>query len=193
MKGALVLASAPSGEPVTTAQAKTHARIDTTADDAYVDLLITAARQAIDGRDGWLGRALMSQTWDYYLDEFPADALEVPLPPLVSVSAITYVDDAGVTQTWAAAKYTVDTRKQPGQIVPAYGEVYPTTRDVPNAVKVTFACGYGAAADVPEPIKLALKATVAHFYDHRQPVENGTRGEVPQHVEALLAPYRIRT
>jgi hypothetical protein len=41
------------------------------ASDTVLGAFITAARQMLDGRDGWLGRALNTQTWDLILDRFP--------------------------------------------------------------------------------------------------------------------------
>ena len=193
MIGSLVLQTAPTVEPITTAEAKSHLRVDAAGDDTLIGALIDAAIAMLDGRDGWLGRALCTQTWDWYLDAFPdEDVLYVPLPPLVSVSSITYLDTAGASQTWGATNYTVDIRKGPGRITPAYGVVWPSTRDVVNAVIIRFVAGYGAAAAVPETIKLGLKALVAQFYEHREPVVVGTIAtKIPDHVDRLLAPYRV--
>lgn len=189
---ALALVTAPSGEPITLAEVKAHLRVDVADDDTLITAMITAARLNLEGRDGWLNRALITQDWDVVLDAFPGGVIEVPLPPLQSITSITYLDTAGVAQTWAASKYTVDTKSVPGRIEPAYGETYPSTREALNAVTIRFRAGYGAAAAVPEPIKLGLKCLIAHFYENREPVNIGNiTTELPMHVDRILAPYKV--
>ena len=48
----LTLQTAPASEPVTRDEAKTHCRVIGTADDSYVDSLITAARLYVERRTG---------------------------------------------------------------------------------------------------------------------------------------------
>lgn len=189
---ALTLFAAPDGEPVTLAEAKSHLRVDVADDDVLITALITGSRLHLDGRDGWLNRALVTQDWDLTLDAFPAGAIEVPLPPLQSITHIKYLDTTGVEQTWPASKYTVDIKSAPGRIEPAYGETYPSTRAVLNAVTIRFRAGYGAAAAVPEAIKLGLKCLIAQFYEQREPVNVGNIvTEIPMHVDRILAPYKV--
>jgi uncharacterized phiE125 gp8 family phage protein len=66
----LVLVTAPTAEPVTLAQVKAQLRITVTTYDDLLNALITAVRMHLEGRDGWLGRALLQQTWDLKLDCF---------------------------------------------------------------------------------------------------------------------------
>lgn len=168
--------------------------------DALLTTLLAAARSEIDGATGWLGRALITQTWDLVLDAFPdatADnpyaAIRVPLPPLVSVTSITYTDTDGVSQTVSASDYDVDSTSEPGEIRPAYGESWPSTRDVRNAVTVRFVAGYGAAASVPEPVKLWLRLRVSTLYAHREQFVTGTIvAPIASIGDAILASFRVR-
>jgi uncharacterized phiE125 gp8 family phage protein len=118
------------------------------------------------------------------------------LPPLISVSSINYVDANGVTPTlWAATKYIVDAPEgdhaQRGRITLAYGETWPVTRDIANAVTVQFIAGYGAAAAVPQGIKQAMLLMIGHWYEHRESVNVGNIvNEMPQSAMALLWGYR---
>lgn len=139
---ALVAITPPRAEPVSLVEAKAHLNVDISADDTLITGLIAAARAAAENI---AGRAMVLQTWDLVLDGFPSGAtcpIEIPLPPLRSVTSISYIDVDGVTQTWAAADYTVDTSGFKGRILPAYSEVWPTTRDVINSVTVRFVAGY---------------------------------------------------
>jgi hypothetical protein len=62
------LYAAPAEEPITLAEAKLHVRQDGTADDDLITALIVAARRSCETR---LRQALVTQTWDLYLDAFP--------------------------------------------------------------------------------------------------------------------------
>ena len=194
---ALTLSVEPAELPVTVAEAMAHMRVEDAAEVTYVEGLLAAAVEHLDGVAGITGRALVTQTWIWTLDDFPAsaeDRLELPLPPLQSVSVVEYVDTDGVDQTWSAASYTVVPTQKLGFIVPAYGEDWPSVRDETNAVTITFVAGYGAAAAVKAPLKLAIKELVAHWYENREPVLVGSIvANIPLTVDRLLGPYRIKT
>lgn len=200
--------SAPAKLPVTLAEAKTHLRVDTTEEDDRITGILGAATAHVDGYAGVLGRPLITQTWALKLERFPRyafirsdlragrpidDRIRLPLPPVQSVSSITYVDPDGATQTWAAAKYQLVAKETRPHVVPAYGETWPTTRDVPEAVTVTFVAGYGDdTTDVPEPIRQAILLLAGHWYQHREAVATGVVvNEVKMAVDALLTPYRV--
>lgn len=187
---------APTLEPLTLQEAKDHLRVETTDEDSLIEPWIAAVTEHVEGRDGWLGRVLLTQTWEWRLDRFPIGAatpLKVPLPPLQSVTSIQYVDTAGATQTWSSALYTVDSSSEPGRIVPAFGETYPLTQAVIDAVTVTFVAGYGEdPQDVPGPIRSAMLLMIGDLFRFRETVAVGaTVMELPFATRSLLAPYRI--
>lgn len=201
----LTLITGPTEEPVSVSEAKAFIRQDADVDDSLIEMLIRAARQHIDGRDGWLGRALVTQTWDLSLDRFPflidpiglpmlydsiTPAIVLPLPPLASITSVKYIDPNGATQTLATNAYVVDTASQPGRLAPVFGTTWPSTQLVLNAVTIRFVAGYGAASDVPEGLKLGIEALVAHWYENREAV-GPSLVPLPMHVDALLAPFRI--
>ena len=191
----LSLVSAPAVLPVTLAELKRHTRIDHADDDALLTAYCQAAVSRLEGKDGILGRTLITQTWDLKLDRFPAGSAPIrpPLSPLQSVTSITYVDTAGDTQTWSSASYDVDSDSEPARISPGYEVAYPTARWTDNAVTVRFVAGYGSLeSDVPEPIRLAIMIMVSHWYEIREPVITGTIiSPVPMSVDSLVGPYRL--
>jgi uncharacterized phiE125 gp8 family phage protein len=176
--GNLAIVTPPSGEPISVSDVKAFTRVDTQLDDDVLAGLITTARQNFDGREPWFGRALLTQTWDYFLPEFPYECdnddedylpgIRVPLPPLQSVISITYLDPSGVLQTLATSDYVVDVNAVPGRIVPAFGIFWPSTQSMPNAVRVRFTAGYGLIGAVPAEIKTWLKQCVAYLYENRE-------------------------
>ena len=186
----LTIVTAPSEEPITTAEAKSQARVEVADDDTIIGTMITAARQHAETVTR---RAFATQTWDLFLDSFPSERIDIPLPPLQSVTSIKYIDEDGVQQTWDSSKYRVDTDSEPARITPAYDETWPTARNVTGAIEVRFVAGYGAAAAVPEGIKSWLKVRVATMYEHREQFFIGANvGEMP-FIDGLLDPYRVRT
>ncbi|CAK0778981.1 conserved hypothetical protein [Gammaproteobacteria bacterium] len=187
----LSVSSAPSAEPVSTAEAKTHLRVTGTDDDTYIDTLVKAARLSIEVQTG---RALITQTLKVTLDRFPRERyLELPRPPLASVSSVAYVDPNGVNQTFAAASYTVDTLSQPGRIVLNETYNWPDTSLVANAVTITFIAGYGAAGTaVPADLLLAMKLLIGHWYSNREVASGAAASaELPKMFDYLLWPYKV--
>ena len=184
---------------ISTDDMKDWLKVDISDDDTLIGDLVDAVAGHLDGRDGILGRALLTQTWTLQLDDFPCETwddpyagIRVPLPPLQSVSSITYLDTAGAEQTLATSVYAVDTASQPGIISLRNGQSWPSVLDQRNAVTITFVAGYGAAAsDLPRPLRQAAKHMVAAWYDNRSAVIAESLSELPFGVRALLAPFVV--
>lgn len=177
-----------AAEPISTAEAKTHLRVTSSDDDTYIGTLIKVARKNVEQ---YLSRALITQTWTWKLDAFPSE-FEVPYAPLQSVTSIQYLDTGGSSQTLDSSVYTVDANSEPGRIVEAYSQSWPATRDVIDAVTVTYVAGYGdAGSDVPEPIRQAILILVSQWYENREPVTPVDLREVPISVDYLLSSYRM--
>ena len=175
------------------AEAKKHLREDGTDQDIIIDALIVAAREYAENRTH---RALITQTWRAKMDAFPRgrDPIVLPLPPLVSVTSVSYIDPDGVSQTWATSEYVVDAPSHPrameGRIYPALDKEYPTTASRQDVVTVEYVAGYGIPAKVPEAIRSAIKLMVGNWYEHREATISGTIIQpVPMAVDALLGPY----
>lgn len=169
-------------------------------DEAQIAAYRNAAEAALDGPDGELGRAIITQTLRLTLDTFPFDGLRampivLPMPPYQSVSSVTYIDRAGSTQTLASgAYYVVNGQSQPTQIWPAPGTVWPSTQDRPAAVTVEWVAGYGdAASNVPQDIIAAGLLMLADLYENRAATEVGATIARNPSVDRLLAKHRVRT
>lgn len=198
--------TAPSTEPVSRTEAKNHLRVDTTANDSLIDALITAAREYVEMTTG---RSLITQTWKFYLDQFPlsellfhewysylgirANRIILPRPPLQSVSSIEYVDSNGNTQTLSSSEYRVDTVSEPPRITEAQDTSWPFTDNVTNAVTITYVAGYGNnASDVPQPIRQAILLLIGAWYEHREHIAPENMHEIPMGAHALLSPYQVK-
>ena len=162
----LTLKTAATSLPVGVDEFKTRSRIDATDEDAHLMQLLRAATDEVQT---YLGRALITQTWTFTLDAFPAE-IQVPLPPLSSVTSIKYYDGANAQQTLSSSLYDIvnATPMNPATIRPTYGKSWPTTYGRDGVVEVEFIAGYGAEADVPWSIKQRIYVRAAQHYEHRE-------------------------
>lgn len=189
--------SVPAAAVLDASGVREHCIIDDQRDDYLLERLIAAATAHLDGGDGVLGRALITQGWTYYRSCWPCgDRFSLPLPPVLSVEGVAYRTAAGVwTPMVEDTDYLVDTDSEPGQIVLPYGRLWPTVALYPvNPIRVQMTCGYGAAAeDVPEAIKHAMYLLIAHWHLHREEVIIGPTATIavkpPNGFDALIAPY----
>jgi len=188
----------PAVEPFSLDEVKKHLRLAVTTGDAdiyteeddFLNRAITTARRSVELRSG---RALITQTWEAYLDRWPTGrSFKLPYPPLVSAT-VTYrlEDDSGYDNTLSTV--VVDTTSEPGRIVLDVNERWPTEALHPvNPIKITFVCGYGdAGSDVPSGIISAIMLLISDLYEHRGETMAGVNIYRTEAVDALLQNYRI--
>lgn len=182
---------APVLEPLTLVQAKAFLKVDGTDEDDLITSLIASARQACEDH---CRRAFLPQTWKLVLDAFPCGRhpIDLPFPPLVSVSSISYVNNAGDDTAFDLANVRVDDVSEPGRIAPKVGVDWPVAQCVIGAVTVVYAAGFPNAAALPPAIVQAVRFTLTHFFENRSSVEVGTIAtEVPNAVKSILSPWRV--
>lgn len=181
---ALQVVTPPASEPVTTAEQKTHSRVDISDDDDYIDALIQAAREMLEDE---LGRRIVSQTWNLYLDHFPYSVMDMRCPygPWSSIVSIQYVDLNGTTQTWSSANYALDSASFEPRIYLQWQKIYPVPRLIQNAVTIQHVSGYST---VPEKLKLAIKLRVDNWYKNRAEVSDNLKLiRMPSNYDAIIA------
>ena len=177
----------PTGEPLDIQAAKDFLRVSSTNEDDFINSLIVGVTAQAEK---FLNRALITQTWTLFLDRWPVTRgrdwwdgvrdlaitelntgsrfLEVPKPPLQSVTSIITYDDADVATTFAASGYFVDSSSAPGRIVLRSGQAAPSGVRVANAVEVIYVAGYGDQGDdVPEDILQGMRLMISHLYENR--------------------------
>lgn len=172
-----------------------------TTEDPLLNLLIKSATAAAQQE---LGRYLITQTIDAIFDSFPcgnyADPVRadyaIRLPPLQSVVSITYLDADGVQQTLDPSLYDVDASAEPrfSRIEPSYGNAWPSTYPVQNAVTIRTVMGYGAAGAVPGIVKNWMLVRIKTLWDNRDGLVLGPSGlaQMPtDFVDSLLDPERV--
>lgn len=195
--------TAPARDVVSLADMKEHLREDSDDQDAVIEAMTAAAVGHIDGADGWLQRALIDQTWDIKFDCFPSCRyIQIPLPPLIEVVHVKYIDGDGVEQTFDDASYHVVGvgQKWRGKVQLVSAESWPTVHSQwPDAVAIRFRAGYldtseSPAVDaVPADMIHAIKVMVKDAYDPQRTGDSRARmPDVAEQVaERLLQKYRV--
>ena len=189
-----VLTTPPAADLMSTAEAKAHLRVDFSDDDTYIGTLIKASQGWLDGWSGYLGRALITQTWSQSYCDFHR-RMRLPLAPVQSIDEITYYDDNGDEQTWASSNYRLQVDGKGPYVEVDEAASYPTIDRRDDAVTVSFIAGYGASStDVPPAIIQAAKMLIGHWYENREAVVIGTiSSDVSVSVQAILRNYRLRS
>lgn len=183
------LVTAPTTEPVTVADAQAHIFFPA-EDSAKVEVLLKAARMKLEH---WTGRAFITQTCrisydvltasgpmdDFWYTEsprMPANVyiprmIELPKPPLISVSSIQYFLDDGVeaATTYTSTYYSTSTNGVHGRVMLKTGRTWPTGLRPMDSLYINYTAGYGDDADdVPQPLREAIIELAAHMYENRE-------------------------
>jgi uncharacterized phiE125 gp8 family phage protein len=163
------LITPPSVEPFTLSEAKLHCRIRISDEDALISKWITAARRKVE-KD--TGRALLTQTWDLFLDSFYSDdsyhTIVVPYPPLQSVTSVNSTNTAGAETVWPSSNYVVDTASEPGRIALSDLGSWPSSLRMFQPGRVRFVAGYATAADIPGELLQAMAKLIAGYDQSRE-------------------------
>ena len=200
----LELITGPATEPVTVLEAKSHARIETTADDTAIALYLATARERVELT---IGRALLTQTWRLWLDAaniFTDDEwwdgtrdgpewsiqlkpIELPYgPPLVQIVEVLNYDANGRDTALDPALYYADTVGS--RLCSTVGSSWPAPGRVANGMSIEYVVGTLEAEDVPAGIKHAILETFSFLYEHRGD-ERVAVGVLPLAAMAVLQPY----
>jgi uncharacterized phiE125 gp8 family phage protein len=190
----LELIFAPALEPVTYAQVVHHLRMDLfdaaidEASQEYLNRLIAAIRKACEA---FTNRQFCSATWNLYLQCWPAkNYIEIPKPPLQSITHIKYTDDAGTITTLSTDVYTEDIKSVKGRAVLKPNQSWPcVSLYSSNPIEIQFVCGYGdTPEDVPDGIKHAILLQVGDLWDQREDFRDE---KLSRPSEMLLWPFRV--
>lgn len=191
---ALRLITAPAFEPVTLDEAKLHLRVDHDEEDALISSLIMASRTFVEQ---FTGRALVEQTWELVIDEFPIREIEIPRPPLISVNSVKYDDSSGTEQTLSTSDYSVDNVSEPGWVVPVVSG-WPGVFEGINSVRINFVAGYASnnsppTDTIPASLKAAVLLQLGNLYENRESQVVGTVvNQLPTGgIEHLMRQYRV--
>ena len=159
----------------------------TTAEDDDLSDLITDGRAVVEAITR---RALLTQTWDYYLHCWPrAGFIVMPFGNLATVTSVSWKDTEGNESTLAVTTdYLVETNGTGcGRVTLPFSGSWPSGDLYPvNPIKIRFVCGWTTAALIPKPVKRAVKLAAEDAYYH------GDRHEILRPaIDSLLASWRL--
>lgn len=201
MKASRVTAAPANYLAVTLTEAKTQLRIlstDTTYDTEITNA-INDATQWIERRYGIsLITQTRLQTQDRFYDLFPLYGasdfsdqqlltrfpLKLLYAPVQSISALSYTDTNGATQTlvnntdYQVAGLMPPTLGAQDIVTPRIWPTnfWPSYKWIPDAIQITYIAGFGANSTfIPGPIRRAVLMVVGHLFENRLEEITGER------------------
>lgn len=127
---------------------------------ARLDEVVASATAEVEGRTA---TRLIEQEVTIACDDW-CDLAHLPLAPVQSIEAITYVTAAGGADTLAGSVYDERLFGLEPEIVLAYGQSWPS-RQPGSLITVHMTVGYANAAAVPADVVKALRLLVRADFD----------------------------
>lgn len=190
MKKSLV--TAPTGTPISLAEAKIHLIVEHSDDDTLISAYIS---QAVEFVEQYTGLFLMPQTWRYHFDCIIGDELEIEAYNVLTVESVSHKQASGITidlltEVGVLGVYYIDKNSKPFRISPidSWPEMY---SEGYNNFSVELISGYTDAASVPNGIKTALYLMVGHLYRNRESTTAVQMKTLPLGVYDFINKYRV--
>lgn len=173
----------PASEPVSLSEAKLYLRVDHTAEDSLIAMLIGASRAAVEAG---IGRALIKRRVRESLDIWRRESVNgavLGLGPVTNVIAVRLLADNGSQSVLDPDRYRLDGDRDRPRLVFAEG-VPATLREI-GGIEIEYECGFAeTAADLPIALRLAALQILASLYELRQ-----GDAPIPETARALMRPY----
>lgn len=196
----LSLITPPALEPLTLAEAKAHLRVVNGSEDDLISAYLAAARATVEQITA---RAFLTQTRLVTLPDWPCDlrkrfgqVVQLPGFPLATITHVKYyADGADTLSTLDVANYVAQSYAKPGNVLFLDTADLPSVACRPDAVQITYTCGYSTAAIAAQQIPgalIALRQLVTHLYTQRAPVNVGNiTSELPFSMRSLIELHRV--
>lgn len=175
---------------LTVAETKDFLRVDNTADDVLIEVLILAATNQ---GEKYTNRRFIARTVTGFFSGFDLSQFEqypfitLRRAPLSAINTVKVMLNGSLTDI-AATDYQL--KKSSGFARILFLASIPAD-DVPYPVEVGFDIGYGTPGNVPADIKIAVKQYISFLYENRGDVQpEGGKG-MPVEVKAIYSKYRI--
>lgn len=174
--------AAPSAEPITLTEAKSHLLVDDTSQDGLIGTYIKAARLHVEA---YTGVTFGARDLSAYADAF-TDLATLPFAPVSEVISLEYVDADGATQTVPATVYSLRDDNLSPSIVLASGQAWPSIK---SGERIRLTASVGAV--LPDDVRAAMLLLIGQWFETREGVVVGASVQaVPHAVDALLCNYR---
>lgn len=188
---AIDVVTAPTALPVTVAELRDWLRLNGTAEDDQLELLLWAAVERFEADTR---RPVLETEYRQWCSRWPCSGKVVlgrgGITEVTSVGKLLANDTLAAVTGWRA-----DVRTPPARVILPPGLVAATADDgrpVEPAGCVLFTAGWANAAAVPKAVKVAVRLLAAHWYEHREAFrDGGALTETPAGWEAVTNPYRL--
>ncbi|WP_138379139.1 head-tail connector protein [Luteithermobacter gelatinilyticus] len=178
----LQMITPPVGEPVTLDDVKRFLKIDTTADDTLLLVLIAAARETCEN---YTGRKLLGQSWQWTLNSWGDGEVILPSAPVLTIEAVDIYSAGGFTALDPAA-YQLDTTFYRPRLLAVNGARLPDPDIERGGIRITFRAGYGETADkVPVSLTQGILHWIAATFEAQEAMLDY------ELAERLWQPYRM--
>ena len=174
----LTLITPPSIVPVSLLTLRRQLNIadDDTTHDARLSAMASDAAEYVERHTR---RAMITQTYEFTTNW--RKQIEIPRPPLQSVTYVRVTDIDGEETALASDKYEVVTGRFPGVII--MPDEMPSLRDF-EPVRIRFVAGYGTTeASVPAPMREIIARIVTFYFE---PGRGDINMPMPQHIKDAL-------
>lgn len=179
----ITIVTPPASEPVSLAEAKLFLRIDHNSEDALINTLIGAAREAVEAG---CGRALITRRVRENLDIWRRDAVNgalLSVGPVTNIVAVRLLADNGAQSVIDPERYRLEGGRDRPRLVFPPG--LPATLRSAGGIEIEYDAGFDDnAADLPLALRLATLQVVAALYEARQ-----GEATVPDAARALMRPF----
>ena len=202
----------PTTEPLSLDEVKEHLRIESSAEDALLQVYIEAAREICEHNTS---RVLVTQTWESVFDAFPDSsgdeqgvqhdmlvlarpatrtlrqglALALPVGPVQTIESIRYRDQNGEWQTMDSDAYVRDHVTGVENIYPG-PDGWPEVDASGQAVCVRYVAGYGGRWATPAALRVWMLLRIGAMYENREEYASKALSRLPM-MDRLLDPYRL--
>jgi len=175
---------APVQTPVSIADIKANARIDSADEDALIATYLDAAVRSVEEMSG---RALMAQTWALSTYGLTGNQrLHLPVTPVSALAKISYQDNTDTEQTMNVGDFYLIGDNYRAFVQPKAGTQWPSTEDRADAITVTFVAGYPSTDAVPEGLRHSVTLLATHWFENRTPIGPDKSLPLPFAVEHLI-------
>lgn len=187
------ITTAPAAEPVTIAYVKDFIRYSSTALDAQITQGVIDARKEIEDLAAFYP-VTQSATQDF--TRFPSSAY-CPLPlyggPVSSITAVTYLDQDGASQTLSASLYSLRKVGDAGQVILKPDQEWPDTYEaLEYTVNVEYVLGADNDAGLT-PYSWVIKYICYHVQLAQEELNRFQRERLDRVLADYIKAYRVRT
>lgn len=182
------ITTGPATELIGVTDIKTHAQIEHTGDDTYLETIRDAAINAITN---FLQRSLITQTITLRFNQADlTNPLRFHLPNALTITSITAYHKDDTTTVVGSTNYAIHGNGRFLYFKTYNDYVFPTNLRPWDTWEVIYTAGYGAATtDVPDNIILAALQYATLLNDDR---DGNMRNSLPDSIRTLLTPYKSR-